>query len=205
MGEIRRYIGVIGIILFYCAIDVAVNYIDNRYFNVNVVLYSAILDGAVSVVAAAFSMILFRRILRFSRLENVLLLLVCALCGYIYAISVPTIIDRSLSFYLVEKLQQRGGGLPVDQFKSVFTDEYLPEMNVINLRITEQMESGTVVMEGGCVLLTPKGRLIASLSHFYRVHFLPKNRLILGRYTDGLTDPLKDSKAVAGNACARDR
>ena len=49
------------------------------------------------------------------------MLLVWLLLGYILAISVPTVLDRSLSFYILEKLQQRGGGIQQSRFNEVFT------------------------------------------------------------------------------------
>jgi hypothetical protein len=75
--------------------------------------------------------------------ERAQLLVIMLLAGYALAISVPTVIDRSLSFYILEKLQQRGGGIRYAAFEQVFTQEYLKEHRLVDVRLTEQLESGT--------------------------------------------------------------
>jgi hypothetical protein len=115
------------------------------------------------------------------------------LLGYSFAISVPTVIDRSLSFYILEKLQQRGGGIKLDAFDQVFTQEYVKEHRLMDVRLTEQQQSGTIVIRNGCVVLTDWGQTIATTSRFFRNHFLPKQRLLMGEYSDDLTDPFRNS------------
>ena len=111
------------------------------------------------------------------------------LLSYIFAISVPTVLDRSLSFFILEKIAQRGGSIKESGFKEVFTDEYVKEHRLIDVRLTEQERSGTISIQNGCVKLTEKGKKIAKYSRFFRKHFLPKHRLLMGKYTDDLTDP----------------
>ena len=67
------------------------------------------------------------------------------------------------------------------------------EHRLIDVRLTEQLASGTIVIKNGCVKLTPKGEYIASFGRFYRQHFLPKQRLLMGEYTADLTNPFRKS------------
>ena len=113
------------------------------------------------------------------------------LIGYSLAISVPTVIDRSLSFYILEKLDQRGGGIRFDAFNDVFTKEYVEEHRLVDVRLTEQLESGTVVINDGCVKLTKKGKQLARFSMMFRHNLLPKHRLLMGNYTADLTNPFR--------------
>jgi hypothetical protein len=185
--------------LFVVAL-LAVNVAHMRWFDVNVVFYASLLDAAIAVVLAIalLSLAPFRV---FNAFEKLQLIVVWALIGYAYAISVPTVIDRSLSFYILEKLEQRGGGIRKDAFDRVFTDEYMKEHHLVDIRLTEQEQSGTVVIRDGCVKLTPKGVALASFSRFYRTNLLPKKRLILDSYTDALTDPFRNSDAHADYTC----
>jgi hypothetical protein len=123
------------------------------------------------------------------------------LLGYSFAISVPTVIDRSLSFYILEKLQQRGGGIKLDAFDQVFTQEYVKEHRLVDVRLTEQQQSGTIVIRNGCVLLTDWGQTIATTSRYFRNHFLPKQRLLMGEYSDDLTDPFRNSVKRSDYQC----
>ena len=123
------------------------------------------------------------------------------LLGYAFVISVPTVLDRSLSFYILEKLQQRGGGIKQESFDRVFREEYMLEHRLIDIRLTEQLLSGTIEIKEGCVLLTSKGESLATFSRYFRKKWLPRNRLIAGEYTDELTDPFQKSKEIYNYRC----
>jgi hypothetical protein len=168
-------------------------YVHLRYFNVDVVLYSAMLDAAIA--AGAMTLLLFAcsgfRV--FNGYEKAQLGVIWLLAGCLAALAVPTVVDRSLSFYILEKLQQRGGGILQARFEDLFTKEYVKEHRLVDIRLTEQQASGTIVIENGCVKLTGRGERLASFSRFFRRHLLPKHRLIAGTYTDDLTDPFRHS------------
>ena len=164
-----------------------------RYVPVNVVFYSAILDAVLATILAAALIATVRWFKVFTRFETLQLCCIWLLLGYSFAISVPTVIDRSLSFYILEKLQQRGGGIKLGAFDQVFTQEYVKEHRLVDVRLTEQQQSGTVEIKDGCVKLTAWGQTIASSSRYFRAHFLPKQRLLMGKYSDDLTDPFRNS------------
>jgi len=173
----------------------AFNYLHFRYLAVDVVLYGALADAVCAMAACAF--ISWKFIFRgaIPKLVFAQLMIIFLLVGYSYAITVPTVIDRSLSIYILEKLQQRGGGVQLTAIPKIFTDEYLPEHRLSDVRLTEQQKSGTITIENGCVRLTPRGERIASFTRWYRMHLLPKRRLLMGEYTDDLTDPFRHSTA----------
>ena len=164
-----------------------------RYVPVSVVFYSAILDAVLATILAATLIATVRWFKVFTRFETLQLCCIWLLLGYSFAISVPTVIDRSLSFYILEKLQQRGGGIKLDAFDQVFTQEYVIEHRLVDVRLTEQQKSGTIEIKDGCVKLTAWGQTIASSSRYFRAHFLPKQRLLMGKYSDDLTDPFRNS------------
>ena len=179
--------------LLYVAALIGVYLVHARYFPVEVVFYSALGDASLAALVMATILFLIGSRVPLGSFEKVLLVVIWVLGGYAFAISVPTVIDRSLSFYILEKLQQRGGGITQAQFADVIVKEYLPEFRLIDIRLTEQLQSGTIAIENGCVRLTPRGELIATLSRYFRQHFLPRHRLLAGEYTDILTDPFAAS------------
>lgn len=187
----------------YIATLFAIYFVHSRWLRVDVVLYSAILDAIVAaVVVGTVTFVLSSSVL--SSFERILIVCIWLLVGYAFAVSVPTVLDRSLSFYLLEKLQQRGGGILEEAIDDVFIDEYIPEYRLVDVRLTEQLVSGTIVIENGCVRLTRRGQFLASFGRFYRQTFLAKNRLLVGEYTDDLVDPLKNSPTGAvGYECGR--
>lgn len=178
----------------YALLTLAIYLIHARWFLVDVVFFSAMLDAAIAAVIMAVVLLVVGRGV-YSSFEKVLLICIWLLGGYAFAISGPAVLDRSLSFYILEKLQQRGGGVRADAIGQIFVNEYMPEFRLVDVRLTEQVESGTVVIENGCVKLTPKGEALASLSHYIRTHFMPRHRLLAGAYTDALVDPFAHSPA----------
>lgn len=176
-------------------------YIHITFFKVNVVLYSAIFDEVLAATITAAVLSRLDCFLVFNQFEKIQLIAIWFLAGYIFAISIPTVIDRSLSFYILEKLQQRGGGIQLDKFEEVFTKEYVKEHRLIDVRLTEQQESGTITIHNGCVKLTERGDHLATFSRFFRQHFLPKQRLLMGKYSDDLTDPFRHSEKISNYEC----
>lgn len=196
----KKILAAAGLVGAFLAIFLLLNALHFRFFPVGVVLYDTVLDALLAAVLFVVVLLLFRRHLPLSGLETGLsLLLGIALAGG-YAISVPTVIDRSLSMYILEKLAQRGGAIRQDAFEGIFVNEYMKEHRLVDIRLTEQLESGTIMIRNGCVSLTDRGQRIAEITRLYRTTFLPKRRKIMGVYTDDLTDPFRNSIA-ASYAC----
>jgi hypothetical protein len=96
-------------------------YLHITYFKVDVVFYSAIFDVLLAVLVAAVILIGSVYFAGLNLFEKIQLIVIWVLAGYILAISIPTVIDRSLSFYMLEKIQQHGGGIWKEKFEEIFT------------------------------------------------------------------------------------
>ncbi len=196
-----KYLKFISATVLYAFLLLCVYLVHVTYFRVSVVFYSALLDAVIATLLALSLGACIKWFRVFTIFETLQLACIWLLLGYSFAISVPTVIDRSLSFYILEKLQQRGGGIKLDSFDQVFTQEYVKEHRLVDVRLTEQQQSGTVVIENGCVKLTPWGQTLATSSRFFRNHFLPKQRLLMGKYSDDLTDPFRNSADKVDYIC----
>ena len=172
-----------------------------KYFSVNVLFYSAILDAFLATIVTSFLIFKYRFFHTFNIFERIQISIIWFLIGYALAISLPTVIDRSLSFYILEKIEQRGGGIKLSYFEDIFTKEYIYEHRLVDVRLTEQKNSGTIRVNNGCVKITERGRAIVSFSRFFRLNLLPKKRLLMGEYTDDLTDPFRNSKKITEYKC----
>jgi hypothetical protein len=171
------------------------------FLPVDVVLYSAVADAVVAAALATGLLWSLRWFQPLGAFEKHQLSAIWLLLGYAFAISVPALIDRSLSFYILEKLEQRGGGIRQDAMAGIFIDEYMREHRLVDVRLTEQLASGTIVIEAGCVLLTAKGARLAGFSRAVRKYLLPRHRLLMGRYSGELTDIYGDEKVKPAYAC----
>lgn len=185
--------GLLLVALFLTAY-LAVNFVHFRYLPVHVVAYGAIQDVLVTTALfVPFYVLVLRRRLCTSTFEGGLFIVIGALLATLYAFVVPTVVDRSLSAYILEKLEQRGGAIRHSAFEEMLIREYFPEHRLVDIRLTEQLNSGTIEIRDGCVRLTERGRFIAHWTRLYRTTLLPRRREIMGQMTDDLTDPFRRS------------
>jgi hypothetical protein len=84
---------------------------------------------------------------------------------------------------------------------AIFIEEYMPEYRLVDVRLTEQLTSGTLRLENGCLYLTDRGRAIVWFTNFYRRHFLPRRRILMGEETAQLTDPFRNQPQRVDVAC----
>lgn len=185
----------------FLALLLLVYFIHVRFFRVDVVFFAALFDVLLAAILASAALLGLGYFAVFNGFERFQLILIWLMLGYVYAISVPTVIDRSLSFYILEKMQQRGGAIRVERFEEIFTREYAQEHALVAVRLTEQQASGTVTIAGGCVKLTKRGERLANFSRLFRRHLLPRQRLLMGTYTDRLTDPFRGGGASTDDSC----
>ena len=182
-------------ILLYLSIFSLIYTIHANFFYVSVVLYSAIFD---SILASIITIIILwnRSYFKlFTRFEKLQIFIIYLLIGYSLSISIPTIIDRSVSIYLIEKIKNNGGSVKKSALKE-FVKDYIIELQVIEVRLTEQLKSGNIIIENECVKLTKRGKTVSWLTYNFKKYFLPKKRLLLGEYDDDLTDIYKNSDTL---------
>lgn len=182
------------LIIALLAAFLVVNQVHFRCFRVYVVLYACVLDASIALVAVAAAFWFFRRrTTQLTKLEIGLAAAFAYTLALLYAVMGPTVIDRSLSIYIVEKVYQRGGEVAEAAMPAIFIDEYMPEYRLVDVRMTEQLRSKTLTLDNGCLRLTPRGRFLAQFMLFYRREFLPKHRVLGGQETDRLNDPFQGS------------
>ena len=195
-----KYLYSIGFLIFFIFLLIIIYAIYINQFNVNVLLYSSLFCVLISLAIA--TIFLFSIKVKYVNFfEKILILIICALTGYSLVLSLPIVIDRSLSFYILEKLDQRGGGIKIDKMDIVFTKEYLKEHRLIDIRLTEQLKTKTVIIDKNCLRLTSKGKKIVLFSTIFRQYFLPKQRLIRDKYTDELISPLDNETVIPDYLC----
>ena len=183
-----KIIKFINSLLLFLLILITIYIVHINFFYVDVILYSAIFDSILAAIITSLILYFSGYFKIFSFFEKIQMFVIYLLIGYALAISVPTVIDRSLSFYILEKIQDRGGGIKKSKFKEIFSKEYLLEHQLIKVRLTEQLESGTIIIENDCVKITKLGKVMAFFSHYFRKHFLAKKRLLMGQYTNELIE-----------------
>jgi predicted membrane protein len=188
-------------ILMFVVLFAFTYYVHISLFEIDVIFYSAVADGLIATLFLMPVLFTIKFFNIFTLFDKSLIVIIYLLSGYIFAISIPTVIDRSLSFYILEKLHQRGGSVKLSSISDIIKNEYIKEHRLADVRITEQKESGTIVIENGCVKLTELGKSIVGFSLFFRKNLLPRSRLIMGEYSDDLINPFKGSVSDVDYKC----
>ncbi len=194
-------INIFSLLCAYILILFIVYFTHITFFKIDVLFYSVFFDA---FIASFITFILLKNTKLMNLLsykEKIQIVIIWFLIGYCFAISIPTVIDRSLSIYILEKLNQRGGGIKLENFSEVFTEEYMKEHRLIDVRITEQKESGTIVIKNGCVILTNRGEWISNFTKLFRQYFLPKKRLLVDRYSDDLINLFDEDEPISNYVC----
>lgn len=84
-----------------------------------------------------------------------------ALLGYAFVITVPSLLDRSISIYLIAAVAQAGErGLSKNELQGGFLRDYVGGTATIDKRVAEQLASGHVVDEGGRLRITERGERV---------------------------------------------
>lgn len=146
---------------------IIIHLIHFLFFEINVVLYAALFDATLAPLIT-LSILYFKGFLR--KIQT-LCVIISFLCFFIYSILIPTALDRSLSLYILRHIEYNPTTKVTDLHEIVKKD-YFIEMQVIEQRINEQIKTGTISVESGCINLTTKGKIISKFSRFYKNHFL---------------------------------
>lgn len=192
----KKFIFIIIFLLALPILNLLAFYVWISLFNVNVVFYSSLYSTL--IISFTLALIIFTKSYFnfFNFFEKFQIILVSILIGYIFSISIPTVIDRSVSIYLLEKLNQSGSQIKYSDLENIFRDEYLKEHRVLEIRLTEQKNSGTISIKGNCISLTNLGKIISNFTLFFRSNFLPKKRLIMDNYSDELTNIFNKNRKI---------
>lgn len=127
----------------------------------------------VSIIAFLGVGLVFRRSFR-PVTQGVWLALTLA-TGMLYAVLVPTVLDRSLSIYILSKIDP-DRGTSISRLSEEVQADYFKDYDVIAVRLNEQSLSGNLAIAGDRVMVTPRGRRVAALTAWYRSRIETKYR-----------------------------
>ncbi|MFN0262961.1 hypothetical protein ACKTEK_03690 [Tepidamorphus sp. 3E244] len=95
----------------------------------------------------------------FRRQDLVTAVFAASAAVYAFHITLPTIVDRSISLYVLSRVDQHNGAT-LDQMQSGFLDGYVSGYDAVCRRVDEQLGSGNIVYRDGRYVLTPTGKSI---------------------------------------------
>lgn len=82
---------------------------------------------------------------------------------YSFHITIPTIIDRSISLYILSRMDGRTSGIKFEELQQSFLEGYVNGHNAVCRRLDEQLVTGNIRFEEESYYITPNGARVMDL------------------------------------------
>lgn len=129
---------------------------------VSILFYRGVLlAGITAILLLAIAILLRRRL----RIEPATLIGATALSlafNISFLIVFPVTFDRSITMFLLARIERHDGALDDEALERLFVREYLGDLRQIDRRIAEQRLSGNIAVRAGHIHITPQGRRLLS-------------------------------------------
>jgi hypothetical protein len=104
------------------------------------------------------------------------------LASYAFVITIPALLDRSISLYVIATVAQAGpGGADLDSIQRRFLAGYVRGTSTVEKRLEEQIASANMVLEGGAYRMTGRGMFVYSTNLFLARLFNIDDRYVRAR------------------------
>ncbi|MCI4590264.1 hypothetical protein MOK15_09160 [Sphingobium sp. BYY-5] len=126
--------------------------------NIDILFYRGV---AVAAIGALLMLLILGVLLRRLMLEPATLVGAVALSlafNICFLITFPVTFDRSITIFLLARIERQDGQLDARGLQRVYVQEYLGDMRQIDRRIEEQSLSGNIRVEQGRIHITAQGR-----------------------------------------------
>lgn len=106
------------------------------------------------------------------------------LIGYAFVITVPALLDRSISYFILNSVSANGArGATKEEISKLFYEDYVIAQDAVGKRLHEQIVSGNVTRKDDHYVATARGRMIytihQSLIHVFNTdprHLIPMKK-----------------------------
>lgn len=86
-----------------------------------------------------------------------------ALFGYAVIITFPSLLDRSISMYILATIAKSGKQVPVERIQKLFEVGYVRDTYTVNKRLNEQIATGNILIKDETIFITERGMKTFSL------------------------------------------
>lgn len=136
-------------------------------FSSGFLYYDGLIGLGTSFVVLLFACIFFCRFRRKKRIEQsikemFLSLLAATFLVYSFHITFPTVMNRSLSLYILSRIDT-ADGQSFEEVQEGFMDGYINNYSTVCRRLDEQLSSGNVYFNEGRYAISKKGKRILSI------------------------------------------
>ncbi|ETI58513.1 hypothetical protein C100_23385 [Sphingobium sp. C100] len=125
---------------------------------VDILFYRGVMVAGVAALLLLGAGIAARRRLRLEPATLVGAVALSLAFNISFLIIFPVTFDRSITMFLLARIERQDGQLDARGLERVYVREYLGDMHQIDRRVAEQSLSGNIRVEGGRIHITAQGR-----------------------------------------------
>ena len=107
------------------------------------------------------------------------------LLGYSFIITIPSLLDRSISIFVIATVAQAGpAGVGLDAIQRRFLAGYINGTSTVEKRLQEQLASKNMTMDNGTYRITERGKAVYATNVLLARLFNIDDRYVQARTTD---------------------
>lgn len=125
---------------------------------VGILFYRGIIIAGLTALLMLVAGLLLRHRLRLDPATLVGAIALSLSFNICFLITFPVTFDRSITMFLLARIERHDGELDAPRLEQLYVREYLGDMRQIDRRVKEQALSGTIRVDQGRIHITPQGR-----------------------------------------------
>ncbi|AMK24023.1 MULTISPECIES: hypothetical protein [unclassified Sphingobium] len=126
--------------------------------DVGILFYRGIIIAGLAALLMLIAGLLLRHRLRLDHPTLVGAIALSLSFNICFLITFPVTFDRSITMFLLARIERHDGALDTARLEQLYVREYLGDMRQIDRRVAEQTLSGNIRIDQGRIHITPQGR-----------------------------------------------
>ncbi|WP_443970359.1 hypothetical protein [Sphingobium sp. CR28] len=149
------------------------------FSGVTVLFYRGILTGLCAVFVLGLMIAVVAKRFRIDLSTAVGAVIASLSLNICFLVLLPVTVDRSISVFLLARIEQQDGRLTAPALDRLFRDAYLTDLRQIDRRVSEQILSGNISVDAtGHIRMTPRGRAFLAFSRYVAAGFDTDRRFV---------------------------
>ena len=178
MNIVRSVLIIFGIQCIYFANFITIFIIHRNICPEKIIFYSGIIDILLSLtlnIGLTFAISKIKYFIRKINLDHKIIvsnLFAFIFVSYSFVITIPSLLDRSISIFLITAVAESGSkGISDDSLQHLFLDKFVNKKTAINKRLDEQVLSNHFIMDDETYYITKKGHFIYLINQIFAIIF----------------------------------
>jgi hypothetical protein len=142
------------------------------FHSISILFYRGILTGLCAALFLGVFIAIIAKRFRIDLSTAVGAVIASLSLNLCFLVLLPVTVDRSISVFLLARIEQEDGHLTTSALDRLFRDAYLTDLRQIDRRVSEQILSGNISVDAtGHIRMTPRGHAFLAFSRYVAASF----------------------------------